>query len=67
MASGIPTGGWLAHLQGQEPTAPHCSPALSVRHTETFLINGALPRQLGGLRFGRPQRDHTLPGHQADS
>lgn len=50
-----------------EPGAdhPHCGPALSIRHTETFLIKGALPLVLGGLWFGRPQWDHTLPGHQA--
>lgn len=64
MASGGPAGGWLAHLQSQELTTPPCGPALSIRHTETFLIKGALPPVLGGLRFGRPQWDHTLPGYQ---
>lgn len=50
-----------------EPGADHahCGPALSIRHTETFLTKGALPPVLGGLWFGRPQWDHTLPGHQA--
>lgn len=65
--SGLRRPHWRLARSPAEPGAdhPHCGPALSIRHTETFLIKGALPPVLGGLRFGRPQWDHTLPGYQA--